>query len=222
VSHEPQHARVADADLIERERRSDFLIFARKFARKGTAIAAIGPSGSLMCNAMTRHIDFSKPGVIVEIGAGTGAITREITRNLRPHHRFISVEIDDDFAEILQSRFPQVEVIRGDATNLEEPLRRLGVQRVQYVFSGLATPHLPLRGQIGLHRWLHRMLDPSGTYMQITFVPRIYHGYYQRHFRHVHYTPIWRNIPPGGVFTCRHIREFVVPKRHRKLDLIKA
>jgi phospholipid N-methyltransferase len=205
------------AGLERREDRlSDAWLFARKFAVKGRAIASIGPSGPTICEAMVRQVDFSQPGVIVELGAGTGAITRSIMSCMQSHHRLIVVEIEPDFVDILRERLPQCEVVRADATSMEGPLRQLGVRQVKYVFSGLATPHLPLRGQIGLYRWLRRMLDPSGAFVQITYVPRIYHRYYRRHFFDVRYTPIWRNVPPGGVFACRHIRARVIPKRRNR------
>ncbi|MEE8170325.1 MAG: methyltransferase domain-containing protein [Phycisphaerae bacterium] len=190
----------------------DISLFIRKVAVKRRAVASVAPSGEPLCRAMTAQVDFSQPGVIVELGAGTGAITRAIIERLQPHHRFVAVEIDPDFVDILRNRFPRHDVVRADATRLEGTLRNIGIRRVKYVFSGLATPHLDLRGQINLHRWLHRMLDPTGAYIQITYVPRIYLRYYRRHFRDVAYTPIWRNIPPGGVFACRNIRPRVISK----------
>lgn len=197
-------------------RLSESIMFARKFVRKGRTIASIGPSGAEMCEAMVRDLDFSRPGVILELGAGTGAITRALVSRMRPHHRLIAVELEPDFIQMLRDRFPQVEVLRTDATNMDGTLDQLGVGKVQYVLSGLATPHLPLRGQIRLHRWLSNRLDPGGAFIQITYVPRIYHNYYRRHFRDVRYTPIWKNMPPGGVFTCRDIRPFVTPRRQPK------
>lgn len=214
MSPESRNAQAADAELAPRESKfADVCLFAKKFATKGRAIAAIGPSGSVMCRAMTRNIDFSQPGVIVELGAGTGAITKAIVERLQSHHRFIIVEIDPEFVDVLRERFPQYEVVRGDATAMGSTFEKIGVRQVKFVFSGLATAHLPLRGQVRLHRWLRHYLDPTGTYMQITFVPRIYLNYYRRHFHDVQYTPIWRNVPPGGVYACRKIRATIAPLR---------
>ena len=209
-------------DPAPENRMSDALLFARKFARKGRAIASIGPSGPDMCEAMVRDLDFSRPGVIVELGAGTGAITRSIVSRLQPHHRFIAVELESDFVDILRGRFPQTEIVRGDATSMEGTLDQLGVRQVRYVLSGLATPHLPLRAQVRLHRWLMNRLDPDGAYVQITYVPRIYANYYRRHFRDVRYTPIWKNVPPGGVFFCRDIRSTVASRKRRNRLLAKV
>lgn len=220
MSRARRNVQAAEPELLPRERLlGDTPLFARKLLAKGRSIAAIAPSGEAISRTMTRHIDFSQPGVIVEIGAGTGAITREIVENLRPHHRFIMVELDPDFVEILRERFPQFTVIRGDAARLQEPLAKLGVKQVKYVFSGLATPSLPVRSQERLHHWLRHLLDPEGVYMQITFIPQhsprrhVYQDYYARLFHEVQFTPVWRNVPPGGVYTCRRIRDHIISKR---------
>jgi phospholipid N-methyltransferase len=223
VSRESRNVQVADARLAPQESRlADTLLFTRKLLVKGRQIAAINPSGAAISRTMARQVDFSQPGVIVELGAGTGAITKAIIENLQPHHRLILVEIDPDFVEILRQRFPQYTVIKGDATRMAEPLANLGVKQVKYVFSGLATPSLPVRGQERLHHWMRQMLDPGATFAQITFIPQhapwrhVYQRYYARLFHEVHFTPVWRNVPPGGVFCCRHIRDRIAPKARRK------
>jgi len=219
LSRHSRNVQVADAELAPRESKfGDTLLFTRKLLVKGRAIAAMSPSGSIISRAMARQVDFSQPGVIVELGAGTGAITKAIIENLQPHHRLIIVEIDPDFVDILRERFPQYTVLKADATNLSDTLQHLCVKQVKYIFSGLATPSLPVRGQERLHHWMRRMLDPSGTFVQITFVPlhsprrHLFQRYYSRLFHSVRFTPVWRNVPPGGVFCCRGIRERIAPK----------
>ena len=221
MSRSSRNVQVADAELVPQESKfSDTLLFTKKLLAKGRAIAAVSPSGAIISRMMARQVDFSQPGVIVELGAGTGAITRAIIEQLQPHHRFIAVEIDSDFVDILRQRFPQYTVLKGDATNLAGPLHHLGVKQVKYIFSGLATPSLPVRGQERLHHWMRQMLDPNGTFVQITFVPlhsprrHLFQRYYSRLFHSVRFTPVWRNVPPGGVFTCRGIRERIAPKAH--------
>lgn len=219
MSRQSRIVQVAEAELAPQESKiGDTLLFARKLLSKGRAIAAIAPSGQTISRCMTQQVDFSQAGAIVELGAGTGAITKAIVEALQPHHRLVIVEIDSDFVEILRERFPQYSVLRADATRLEEPLANLGIRQVKYVFSGLATPSLPVRGQERLHHWLRRLLDPNGVFVQITFVPNapprhLFTKYYSRLFHDVRFIPVWRNIPPGGVFICRNIRERIAPKR---------
>lgn len=59
-----------------------------------------------MARAMTRPMrQMRKPRRILEVGPGTGAITAEIVRHLRPGDRFDIVEINADFVAYLGQRF---------------------------------------------------------------------------------------------------------------------
>jgi len=220
VGRESRNVQVADAELAPQESRlGDALLFAKKlFTKDYRAIAALLPSGAGICRRMAQQVDFSQAGVIVELGAGTGAITRAIVERVQPHHRLVIVERDPDFVDKLREYFPNHTVLRADATHMEEPLTNLGVRQVRYVFSGLATHALPIRGQVRLHRWLRRMLDPNGYFIQITHVPlhsprrHVLQRYYSRLFLDVRFIPVWRHVPPGGVFICRKVRERITPK----------
>src|SRR5437016_2608832 len=73
LSRVSRNVQVADAALAPQESRlADTLLFTKKLLAKGRAIAAISPSGLTISRAMARQVDFSQPGVIVELGAGTG------------------------------------------------------------------------------------------------------------------------------------------------------
>ena len=63
---------------------SDFLLFLGKFLRHGTAIASLAPSSPWLSRATVRNVDWAEAGVVVELGAGTGPITRVIAERARP------------------------------------------------------------------------------------------------------------------------------------------
>jgi phosphatidylethanolamine/phosphatidyl-N-methylethanolamine N-methyltransferase len=55
---------------------------------------------------------------VVEVGAGTGALTRAILDQPRLFRRFVAIESDARFARWLRCRFPQIEVVRGCASQI--------------------------------------------------------------------------------------------------------
>jgi len=186
---------------------SDFFLFFGKFLAKGRGISSAVPSSKAMVRGVLRHVDFSRPGTIVELGAGTGPVTAEIMERLGPQHRFVAVENDGDFCEVLRRRFPDLTLLHTDAPRVAEPLSHLGVQRVDYVISGLPTPNLPPAGMVRLWRWLRQSLTPSGVFVQITVAPFIYRAFYERLFHDVRYQMVWLNVPPGGIYCCSRPRE---------------
>jgi phospholipid N-methyltransferase len=188
---------------------SDASLFLRKFLRHGLAIASVTPSSRWLSRATVRPIAWDRARTVVEVGAGTGPITRVIAENARPNCRVIVIERDPDFARILRSRYgglANFKVVEGDVRRLSDILAGLGIGRVDHVVSGLATPSLPAETRRGLFEALRSVLGTEGSYHQITEIPLIYLPFYRRHFEEVRFVFEPRNIPPGGVYHCRVVR----------------
>jgi|CXWL01.1.fsa_nt_gi phosphatidylethanolamine/phosphatidyl-N-methylethanolamine N-methyltransferase len=201
---------LSESPLSYREARpADFALFFKKFLAKGRTISSAVPSSKAMVAGILRHIDFSRPATIVELGAGTGPVTQEILEQLRPHHRFAAIENDPDFCEVLRRRFPEVTLLEADAGAVAEPLAKLGINKVDYVISGLPTPSLPRRTSLAIWKWLQQCLSPNGVFIQITVAPLIFKPFYTRLFSEVQYQMVWMNVPPGGVYLCSRPRQHV-------------
>ena len=84
----------------------DHLTFLREFRRSFETTGAVAPSGRSLARAMTHNLaDGSSPRSILEVGPGTGAVTRAILGRLRPGDCLDLVEINPDFADHLVRRF---------------------------------------------------------------------------------------------------------------------
>ncbi len=70
-----------------------------------------------------RYADLTEDDVVLEIGAGSGFLTRRIAR----HAGVVAIEFDDRFIERLK-KIPNVEVIHGDALHVD--LGELGFNKV--------------------------------------------------------------------------------------------
>jgi phospholipid N-methyltransferase len=189
---------------------NDFQLFLGKFLRHGTAIASIAPSSRWLSRLTVRNIDWSRANVLVELGGGTGPITRVIAGNARPECRVVVVERDPDFARLLRGRFgqlPNFEIVEGNVRDLGSILADRGIATVDHVISGLPVPSLGKDLQADLFRAVAAVLEPDGSYNQITEIPWIYWGFYRRFFEDVQFVFEPLNIPPGGAYFCRRPRQ---------------
>lgn len=185
------------------------LLFLGKFLRHGTAIASLAPSSPWLSRATVRNVDWDRARVLIELGAGTGPITRELVDRARPETRLIVLERDPDFVRVLRERFdprPNLEIIEGDVLDLAAMLKDRGIDRVDNVISGLPVPSFPKGLQRDLFRNVSQVLDPAGTYNQITELPWVYLRFYRSIFDEVRFAFEPRNIPPAGAYYCRGIK----------------
>jgi phospholipid N-methyltransferase len=189
---------------------SDFSLFLGKFLRHGTAIASLAPSSRWLSQTTVRNVDWARAQVLVELGAGTGPITRVLAEKARPECRVVVLERDPDFARLLHERFdhlPHFDVVEGDVRNLTEILDRRGIGRADHVISGLPVPSFPRDLQHDLFRVVKQVLAPEGTFNQITEMPWVYRRFYRRFFDEVRFAFEPRNVPPAGAYFCRGAKD---------------
>jgi phospholipid N-methyltransferase len=185
---------------------SDARLFFTKFLKHGTKIASLAPSSPWLSRATVRNVDWENARVLVELGAGTGPITRVLAEKARPETRVIVLERDPDFSKLLRERFgslPNFEVIEGDVRDLATMLRDRGIAQVDHIISGLPVPSFPKDLQRDFFRVVHEILAPTGGYSQITELALVYKGLYKRYFEHVKFVFEPRNFPPAGAYHCK-------------------
>lgn len=102
------------------ERLRFFLLWLQRPGRLGAAV----PSGRRLAQAMAAEVDVGRPGLVVELGGGTGNVTAALLAAGVSVDDLIVVEREAALAASLRRRFPHVTVIRGDARRLGALLAR--------------------------------------------------------------------------------------------------
>ena len=95
----------------------------RRFLRHPGRVGALWPSSPSLCRMMVSRIGVEQAKLVVELGPGTGVITREIIRMLPAGGRFMAVELDELLCLQLRRNFPGVEILHDSASRLAEILR---------------------------------------------------------------------------------------------------
>ena len=179
----------------------DTLLFLGQTLRGWRAMGAVVPSGGPLARMMADEIGPVADGqVIIELGAGTGVVTRELVRRFPAAH-VVALEINPAFAERLQAAAPGAEVVIGCATELTKHLAALGytVDDVAGVISGLPLLSLPgdLPGRVLAAT--RAALRPGRPYIQFTYSARGWKRFDVAGFRPAGTRTVWRNVPPADV-----------------------
>ena len=135
------HAETADSPL--RRWLHDVAIFARTWLRSPRKTGALVPSSPVLARAIVSHIDPHAAGWVVEIGAGTGAMTQALLDSGVPPSRILVVERNSKLCAVLRQRFPELNILHEDAQRLNEILQREGIEHVYAIISSLPLLSLP-------------------------------------------------------------------------------
>ncbi|NJM41233.1 MAG: methyltransferase domain-containing protein [Anaerolineae bacterium] len=129
----------------------EYLHFFNAFRNKMSTVGALLPTSTYAAQAMAsecaRH---PGPKRVLEIGAGTGAITSQIVKHIGPDDALVCVELEPDLAEYLQRRFetePEFERVRGRTQINQMSVLDLPVDEnsepFDYIISALPFNSLP-------------------------------------------------------------------------------
>lgn len=140
--------------------------FFRTLVSDPRAVGAVVPSGPSLGRLMARGCGAGAR--VVEVGAGTGALTRAILNTGVSEKDLCLVESDERFVEILKERFPGARTVHGDATLLGEHLEDL-MGRVDFIISGLPLLLFSDARKRGLLAAGFRLLNEGGAFHQFTY-----------------------------------------------------
>ena len=141
-----------------------------KWLRAPFSIGAVAPSSRHLAREMVAAIDPGQHGPVVELGGGTGAITRVLLEKLG-YDQLITVEFDPDLAQTLRRRFPRLHLIEGDAGELVELLAERGIAGAGNVVSGLPLLGMPADVQRRIVGAAFSVMGPAGRFVQFTYGP---------------------------------------------------
>jgi phosphatidylethanolamine/phosphatidyl-N-methylethanolamine N-methyltransferase len=167
-------------------------------------IATFAPSSDALARHMARHVPPHGDRFVVELGAGTGAVTRALLAAGVARDKLVILERDATLAQVLRERFPGTRVIHGDATHLKKLLHVHGIDEVCCIVSSLPLLTLPPLTRLAVLRQSFRLLGSTGVFVQYTYSPfspvsikrRRQFGLYGRCVARV-----WNNLPPATVWT---------------------
>ena len=93
-------------------------LFFRRWLQNPLQMGSIIPSSPVLGKLIAKHIDKGSDAAVLELGAGTGAVTHSLIRSGIAPKRIVLVEIVPEMAEHLELTFPETKVIQADAFNL--------------------------------------------------------------------------------------------------------
>lgn len=147
---------------------AEWRVFFSLFLRDPVGIAALAPSSAAVARAMADCLTLEREGAVLELGGGTGSVTRGLLEAGCAPERLVTIEREPELARVLARRFRAARVVEGDAQDLKEHLRGLGIDRLANVISSLPIKWFPLSLQAAILNQSLDLLGPGGYFCQLT------------------------------------------------------
>jgi len=174
-------------------------MFFRRWVANPLQMGSVIPSSAALCRRLVRHTSRAPHEAVLELGAGTGVVSRALLAAGIPADRLFVVEIVPDMARHLRRVLPGVTVIEGDARDLPELLPPQWHGRVGTVICGIPLVLLPVAAQRRFIDAIEAVAPGRGflhySYCITSPLPTRRHGLAGRREA---WTPL--NVPPASVW----------------------
>jgi phosphatidylethanolamine/phosphatidyl-N-methylethanolamine N-methyltransferase len=145
------------------------LLFLRRWLKHPLRLGAIAPSSPALTSLISRNISVKPENYIVELGAGTGTVTRRLLQQGIPTERLYVVELDPELCGFLQRSLPNINVLHGNATDLANLLPEDAIGKVSTIISGMPMSTMPLGLQRRIIDACLNVMMPDGEIVQYSY-----------------------------------------------------
>lgn len=164
------------------------------------SVGAILPTSAVTARRMASVINPASGLPVLELGPGTGIITKAIIERGVAAENIVSIEYSTDFYQHLKRTIPRVNFINGDAFDLDTTIGDWKDRKFDAVISAIPMLSFPMEKRIALLEDLLDRMPPGRPVVQITYSPvsPIDARPDRFHIRHLDF--VVRNIPPAQLW----------------------
>lgn len=183
--------------------------FLHAFLKNPLKVGAIAPSSPELAQKMLVGVKPNENSIVLELGVGTGAITKFVQGLVPNNESYLGLELDKNLVKSLKINFPNLKIVRGNACEVFSLHQKSGLGKVGFIVSCL--PFVSIPNEIG-----RKILLEIDKFMEQGCVFRTFqyaHGYYfpsaiklREHMR-IRYgksqksSIVMKNVPPAYTLT---------------------
>ncbi len=143
--------------------------FFKDLIKQPKIVGSIAPSGRTLARKMAAEIDLSRDGPVVELGPGTGVVTKAILNvGIQPSN-LIAIEYSDNFCDHLNRQFEEVTIVQGNAIRIKESLPDVDIGSLASIVSSLPLLYSSIPDRQFLLKEALELLQPGAPYIQFSY-----------------------------------------------------
>lgn len=177
---------------------SDSLNLIKSFKTSGT----ITPSSKVLIKTLLAPIDFELARCIIELGPGTGCVTRSILERMHSDCVLICFEVNSDFiGQLEELQDSRLRVVNACASSIRTILDELDIVEVDHVVSSLPLALIDDKVVKKILESVRSNLCEGGRFLQFQYSLSNY-AELKPIFKNVKLDFTFRNMPPAFVYEC--------------------
>lgn len=185
------------------EKFDDEIRFIKGVMTTPKTVGAIMPTSARMATRMASIIDTGSGLPVLELGPGTGVITKAILDKGVAPQDLVSVEYSSEFVRHLRGKYPGVNFVNGDAFSLAETLEHYRGQKFDCVISGIPLLNFPMHMRVKLIEDLLKLIPVGRPVVQFSYGPVSPVVARPDSYTIKHFDFVVRNIPPAQIWHYR-------------------
>ncbi len=148
--------------------------FLQAFLKNPAKVGAITPSSPELAQKMVKGIEPDAGNIILELGVGTGAITKYLQDILPNEKSYLGIELDRSLVKSLRKNYPELKIVCGNATETFSIHQKSGLGKVGFVICCL--PFVSLPNEVGetILLEIDKFMQQGCTFCTFQYA----HGYY--------------------------------------------
>lgn len=190
---------VLDESRIKRE---ESKLFFSQWIKHPARLGTVAPISEKLANLAASFIEPHER--VLEIGAGTGRLTRSLLKRNINIDNFYALELDPNLCSFLKKSLPFVNVIEGNAFYLDKIIPSQLVGELDVVVSAIPLMYLKPVDRIALIQACFKVLKPKGKILHVTYNPNspldIDMSSANLKIESKRVGAVWLNLPPGFIW----------------------
>jgi len=190
--------------------------FLQAFLKNPAKVGAVAPSSPELAQKMVKGLAPNPENIVLELGVGTGAITKFLQEILAEEKSYLGIELDRDLIKSLRKNFPELKIVRGNACDTFSIHQRSGFGKVGYIICCLPFVSIPNEtGEIILSE-IDKFMKQGCVFRTFQYA----HGYYfpsaiklrehmrKRYGKAQRSRLVMKNVPPAYTLTWKTSQKF--------------
>ena len=168
-------------------------------------VGTLLPSSKFVVSKMIEPINFKNDILILELGPGTGVITKEILKKMTSKSKLFCFETNKAFQDELKQKFKdEITLINDSAANMKFHLNKYKITKVDYIISSVPLVTLQRETTNKILATSAEVLGQKKRFVQLQY-SKLLDKRLEQYFNQIDikFTP--KNYIPAFIYTCYNL-----------------